>query len=579
MDKKEIAGILDEIGMMLELKGENPFKCRAYANAARTLEGLSADLGDLVKTGDISKIKGIGEALTQKITELMTTGRLEYYEELRASLPSGVLEMLAIPGLGPKKIRVLREKLGIASIGQLENACLENRLLELEGFGKRSQAKILEGIEYFKRHKGQYLMSFALAEAHKLYQALRNHRKITRISLAGSLRRQKEVVKDIDLVASAKDAVAVMDFFTRLPEVEAVIAKGETKSSVLLKTGINADLRIVADKEFPFALHHFTGSKEHNTAMRTRAKAQGLKLNEYGLFRGDTLLPCRDEGEIFEQLELDFIPPELREAMGEIEAAEKRSLPKLVEAQNIKGTFHVHSNYSDGTATLEEMAQAARSKGLQYIGISDHSQSAYYARGLKVEDVRRQHEEIDRLNEKFEGFRILKGIESDILPDGSLDYPEEILAGFDFVIASIHSRFNMSEEQMTRRVCKALSNKHVTMLAHPTGRLLLVREPYSLDLQRVIQKAVAHRVIIEINANPRRLDLDWRMGKFAKESGMLTSINPDAHSADGFDDIAYGVGIARKSWMEASDVLNTRSLPEIVKYLEEKRSRQSSADR
>jgi DNA polymerase (family X) len=579
MDKKEIAGILDEIGMMLELKGENPFKCRAYANAARTLEGLSADLGDLVKTGDISKIKGIGEALTQKITELMTTGRLEYYEELRASLPSGVLEMLAIPGLGPKKIRVLREKLGIASIGQLENACLENRLLELEGFGKRSQAKILEGIEYFKRHKGQYLMSFALAEAHKLYQALRNHRKITRISLAGSLRRQKEVVKDIDLVASAKDAVAVMDFFTRLPEVEAVIAKGETKSSVLLKTGINADLRIVADKEFPFALHHFTGSKEHNTAMRTRAKAQGLKLNEYGLFRGDTLLPCRDEGEIFEQLELDFIPPELREAMGEIEAAEKRSLPKLVEAQNIKGTFHVHSNYSDGTATLEEMAQAARSKGLQYIGISDHSQSAYYARGLKVEDVRRQHEEIDRLNEKFEGFRILKGIESDILPDGSLDYPEEILASFDFVIASIHSRFNMSEEQMTRRVCKALSNKHVTMLAHPTGRLLLVREPYSLDLQRVIQKAVAHRVIIEINANPRRLDLDWRMGKFAKESGMLTSINPDAHSADGFDDIAYGVGIARKSWMEASDVLNTRSLPEIVKYLEEKRSRQSSADR
>jgi DNA polymerase (family 10) len=264
--------------------------------------------------------------------------------------------------------------------------------------------------------------------------------------------------------------------------------------------------------------------------------------------------------------------------MGEIEAAEKRSLPKLVEAENIKGTFHVHSNYSDGTGTLEEMVQAAQSRGLQYIGISDHSQSAFYARGLKVEDVRRQHEEIDRLNEKYKGFRIFKGIESDILPDGSLDYAEEILAGFDFIIASIHSRFNMSEEQMTRRVCKALSNKHVTMLAHPTGRLLLVREPYSLDLPRVIQTAVAHGVIIEINANPRRLDLDWRMGKFAKESGMLTSINPDAHSVNGFDDIAYGVGIARKSWMEASDVFNTKSLPEVIKYLEDRRNGQSAAD-
>jgi DNA polymerase (family 10) len=577
MDKKEVAGILDEIGMMLDLKGENPFKSRAYANAARTLEGLSADLADLVETGDISKIKGIGQALTQKITELVTTGRLKYYDELRASLPPGVLEMLAIPGLGPKKIKVLQERFGIESIGQLGNACLENRLLELEGFGKRSQAKILEGIEYHKRHKGQYLVSFALAEAHKLFQALKGYRKITRTSLAGSLRRQKETVKDIDLVASAKDAEAVMEFFTRLPQVENVIAKGETKSSVLLRTGINADLRIVSDKEFPFALHHFTGGKEHNTAMRNRAKAQGLKLNEYGLFREDTLLSCKDEREIFERLELAFIPPELREGMGEIEAAEKRSLPKLVEAENIRGTFHVHSNYSDGTSTLEEMVQAAQSRGLQYIGISDHSQSAFYARGLKVEDVRRQHEEIDRLNEKYKGFRIFKGIESDILPDGSLDYAEEILAGFDFIIASIHSRFNMPEEQMTLRVCKALSNKHVTMLAHPTGRLLLVREPYSLDLPRVIQTAVAHGVIIEINANPRRLDLDWRMGKFAKESGMLTSINPDAHSVDGFDDIAYGVGIARKSWMEASDVFNTKSLPEVIKYLEDKRNDRPSA--
>ncbi len=572
MDKKQVAVILEEIGTLLELKGENPFKSRAYTNAARVIEGLGTDLGELVSSGEISKIKGIGEALSQKITELVTTGHLDYYDLLRASFPEGILTMLSISGLGPKKVKTLYEKLRIATIADLKKACEADQLLNLDGFGQKSQEKILQGIQYLQKHQDHHLISFALDHGQKLLEALEKHSSIIRISLAGSLRRQKETVKDIDLVASSKEEVSVMGFFAALPEVERVIASGETKSSVLLKSGINADLRLVSDSQFPYALRHFTGSREHSAAMRARAEAQGMKINEYGLFQADSLISCRDEAQIFKHLGLSYIPPELREDMGEIEAAETDGLPRLIELQDLKGTFHVHTTYSDGVSTLEEMALVAKKHGFQYLGISDHSQSAFYARGLKVEEVLRQHAEIDHLNQRLKPFHILKGIESDILANGSLDYPNEVLARFDFVIAAIHSRFNLSQEQMTDRICKALRNKFVTMLAHPTGRLLLSRESYALDMTRVIAEAAANRVIIEINAHPMRLDLDWRLLKHAKELGMMTSINPDAHDVEGFQDLRFGVGVARKGWLEPSDVLNTQTLSQVLDYLKRKKA-------
>jgi DNA polymerase (family 10) len=572
MDKKQVAAVLEEIGTLLELKGENPFKSRAYVNAARIIEGLGADLNGLVSTGEISKVKGIGDALSKKIRELVTTDHLKYYEDLRGSFPEGILQMLSIPGLGPKKVKTLYEKLGISSIAELRQACETDQLLTLDGFGHKSQEKILQGIQYLEKHQDHHLINFALEQGQQLLEALEKHPGIIRISLAGSLRRQKETVKDIDLVGSTRNEALVMDYFTRLPAVERLIASGETKSSVLLKSGINADLRLVSDTQFPFALHHFTGSREHNTAMRARSKARGMKMNEYGLFRGEVLLPCRDETQVFGQLDLAYIPPELREDMGEIEAAEAGQLPKLVELRDLKGILHVHTTYSDGVATLEEMARAARSRGYEYLGVSDHSQSAFYARGLKIEDVIRQHEEIDRLNLKLKPFRILKGIESDILADGALDYPDDVLVRFDFVIAAVHSRFNLSESQMTSRICRALENKHVTMLAHPSGRLLLSREPYALDFTKVIETAAANNVIVEINAHPMRLDLDWRMLKYAKELGLMISINPDAHNIEGYDDMRYGVGIARKGWLEASNVLNAQPLSWLLNFLKRRRT-------
>ena len=572
MDKKQVVSILEEIGMLLELKGENPFKSRAYFNAARIIDGLGTNLGELVGSGEISRIKGIGEALSQKITELVTTGHLKYYEGLRASFPDGILAMLSIPGLGPKKLKTLYEELGIATIADLKKACEDDQLLTLDGFGKKSQEKILQGIQSLQKHHDQHLTSIALDHGQKLLEALDKHPSILRLSLAGSLRRQKETVKDIDMVASAQDVGSVMDFFVTLPQVESVIASGETESRVLLKSGINADLRLVSDSQFPYALHHFTGSSEHNTAMRTRAKAQSMKMNEYGLFRAEAFVPCRDEAQIFKRLGLEYIPPELREDMGEIEAAESGKLPRLIELQDLKGIFHVHTSYSDGVATLEEMALAARNLGYQYLGISDHSQSAFYARGLKVEEVLRQHKEIDSLNERLKPFRILKGIESDILADGSLDYPDEVLARFDFVIAAIHSRFTMSQEQMTDRICRALQSKFVTMLAHPTGRLLLSREPYALDVNRVIEVAAANQVIIEINSHPQRLDLDWRLLKYAKSLGLMTSINPDAHDIEGFEDMRFGVGVARKGWLEPGDVLNAHTLLQVLDHLRRRKA-------
>ncbi|HNQ18614.1 MAG TPA: DNA polymerase/3'-5' exonuclease PolX [Smithellaceae bacterium] len=567
LTKETIIQILEEIATLLELTGENPFKSRAYQNAARNLEKSEVDFDELVKENRLTEIEGIGEAISKKLTELIQTGKLEYYEKLKDSVPPGHLEMLKIPGLGPKKIHALYEQLGVKDVGELEYACLENRLVDLKGFGEKTQDNILAGIAKLKVYKERRLYAEVAVEAEVLLEYLKRDKSILSISIAGSLRRGNETVKDIDILAASKNPEKLGGHFTSYERIETVTANGETKVSVVLKSGINADLRIVTSAEYPYALHHFTGSKEHNTAMRGRAKDMGLKMNEYGLFRGEKNIKCANEEELFATLKLQFIEPELRENMGEIQAAEKNELPKLVEEKDVRGIFHVHTNFSDGGETLENMARAAREMGLQYIGISDHSRSAYYAGGLQIEDIKKQHELIDKLNKKLKPFHIFKGIEADILPDGSLDYDEKTLARFDFVIAAVHSNFNMPAREMTARLKKALQNKYATMLAHPTGRLLLSREPYAVNLEEVIDTAAKFGKAVELNANAHRLDLDWRHCIYAKRKGVKIAINPDAHQIAGLRDVSFGVKIARKGWLSSEDCLNCMSLVRMKEYL------------
>jgi DNA polymerase (family 10) len=571
MDKKDVAAILNDISTLLELKGENPFKSRAYAAGARAVEGLEEDLLSVIKENRLREIKGIGEGLAQKITELVLTGHLPYYDELKKDLPAGLQEMLRIPGLGPKKIKQLHDQLGISSIGELEYACNENRLVELPGFGKKSQDKILQGIGFVRKYQNQFLYSTAWDVAEPIFTMLSQMKQVIRASIAGSLRRRKELVKDIDIVVSTSDSAAVMERFTTLPQAESIIAKGDTKSSIITATGIQVDVRTVSDREFPYALHHFTGSKEHNIAMRGRAIQMGMKMNEYGLFKGDRLISCKTEEEIFNALKLDYIPPELREDRGEIAAAEHHRLPRLIEEQDIHGTFHAHTNHSDGTCSLMELAREAQRLGYSYLGIAEHSQSARYARGLTAERLMALFKEMDALNRQLTGFRLLKGTEADILPDGTLDYPDEILAECDFVIASVHSHFNLSEAEMTARISRALRNPLVTMLGHPTGRLLLSREPYAVDMPRVIEAAAEAGVVIEINAHPLRLDLDWRLCQFAKTKGVKMAINPDAHNVAGLRDVSFGVNVARKGWLEPADVLNTLRLGPLLTFLDQRK--------
>ena len=566
LDKHQVAEVLAEMAAIFELKGENPFKVRAYQNAVRIVEGLTDDLEDLIKKDELTKIKGIGSHLALHIAELVKTGKLKEYEKLRKSVPEGIFEMLRIQGLGPKKVKAIWEKLKITNVGLLEYACKENRLLELEGFGERMQEKILKGIEYLRRFEDKHLFSTAYAAALEIHRAIANHKSVVHSEISGSIRRRKELIRDIDILASSEKPGPLMNLFVSLPQVDSVTAKGDTKSSVVLKSGIACDLRVVSDKEFPFALHYFTGSKEHNVVMRTLAKKNGIKMNEYGLFKGTKLVACKSEAEIFERLGLTFIPPELREDQGEIEAAAKGKLPELLSPDDIIGVFHCHSNWSDGAASIETMAEAAKNLGYKYIGIADHSQSAAYAGGLKPGEVKEQIKEIDKLNKKLKGITILKGSEVDILPDGSLDYPDSILAMFDFVIVSIHSKFNMREDEMTKRIVRGMKNKYASILGHPTGRLLLARDGYPVNMRQVIDAAAEYDVAIEINAHPQRLDLDWRYGKYAKSKGVKVVIAPDAHGPEGLHDMTYGIGIARKGWLEKSDVLNCLSAEEVKRF-------------
>jgi DNA polymerase (family 10) len=575
---------LVNIATLLELKGENPFKTRAYLNAARTIETLSEPLDKVVAEARLADIKGIGDALQKKITELVTTGRLQYYEELKAATPPGLVAMLEIPGLGPKKIKALHDELGIETVERLEQACKEGQIAGLKGFGEKTQTNILEGINRRRAYASRHLVSEALPRAEALLEALRSHPDVTRCSAAGSLRRHREVIGDIDLLASSKQPADVIEFFTSQPGIVKVLAKGETKASVLLEGGIQSDLRVVSDAEYSPALLYFTGSKEHNIVMRQRAIDRGLRLNEYGLFHSKAetrdpklLVKCRTEEEMFEKLGLHFIPPEMREDMGEIALAEKGPLPRLIEWTDLKGSLHNHSTWSDGHQRPEEIARAMRDLGLAYWGITDHSKSSFQANGLDAARVRQQLKEIASINALLakEGtdFRLLTGTEVDILKDGKLDFPDDLLAELDVVIASIHQSFNQTEAETTRRLIGAAQNPYVHILGHLTGRLLLEREPYKVDHRAVIDACAETGTWIELNAHPMRFDMDWRWWPYAKSKGVKCAINCDAHRLEHAGFLRLGAGIARKGWLTKEDVVNTRPLKALMKELGRKRAK------
>jgi DNA polymerase (family 10) len=580
MDKEQVAEVLVEISTLLELKGENPFKTRAYANAARTIEGLSEPLAKIVAENRLGEIKGVGEALTKKITELVTTGKLEYYDELKSSIPAGLIEMLEIPGLGPKKIQTLNQKLGVDSVEKLEAVCKKGKVAELDGFGEKTQANILEGIERRRTYASKHLLNDALSAAELLLDDLREHPDVIRCSAAGSLRRFKEVIGDIDLLASSKKPAAVIEFFAAQPGIIKVTAKGETKATVILDGGIQCDLRVVSDREFPFALAYFTGSKEHNIVMRQRAIQRGLRLNEYGLFQSKAetrdpklLVPCQDEAEIFAKLDLPFVPPELREDHGEFAAGEKNDLPRLIEWTDLKGALHNHSTWSDGHNRLEEIAEYMEDLGLAYWAITDHSKSSFQAKGLDAKRVRQQIVEIKKINgqmaDRGSDFRLLTGTEVDILRD-RLDFDDELLAELDVVVASLHVPSN-NEAENTKRLIRAAENKFVHIIGHLTGRLLLEREPYPVNTQAVIDACAGTGTWIELNCNPHRFDLDWRLWPYAKGKGVKCVINPDAHRNEHAGFLRLGAGIARKGWLEQADVVNTLTLKSLWKELKYKR--------
>lgn len=578
MDKHQVADILNEIGLLLELKGENPFKTRAYANGARVLEGLNEPLEKIVAENRLSELKGFGDALQKKVAELVTTGRLKYYEELKASIPAGLLAITEIPGVGPKKVKVLHDELGIDSIEKLEAACKSGKVAELSGFGEKTQTKILEGIAFKRQFASKFHLHDALAAAEPILESLRQHPDVTRCSSAGSLRRSKEIIGDLDFLVSSKKPGEVIADFVRMPGVMKVIAQGETKASVNLESGIQADLRVVSDAEFPFALHYFTGSKEHNIVMRQRAIDRGLRLNEYGLFKSKEetrdpklLVKCSTEEEVFEKLGLDPIPPELREDRGEFTAAEKRTLPRLLEWTDLKGSLHNHSNWSDGHQTLKEIAEMAIDLGFAYWAITDHSRSSFQANGLTPERLRKQLDEVGDVNKWLEDeeaeLRLLTGTEVDILTAGKLDFDDDLLSELDVVVASVHQGFTQKEAEMTKRIIKAVENPNVHVLGHMTGRLLLEREAYAVNQQAVIDACAETGTWIELNANPWRFDMDWRLWPYAKEKGVKCVINCDAHRASHAGFLRLGAGIARKGWLEKGDVMNTLPLSKLKKAL------------
>jgi len=576
MTRDELADTLEEIALLLELKGENPFKVRAYRTGADTVRQFSGDIVERAEKGELEGIKGIGDALRQKLHELASTGKLEYHQNLRAEFPDSLFELFGIQGLGPKKIKAVYEGLGVDSLERLREVCESGELAELSGFGKKTAEKILEAIAFREENADRFRLGDVVAPVTEILDSLRSHPECLRAEAAGSYRRARETVHDIDLIAASGKPAALIGHFVEQPWVHRVIAHGDTKASINLENGLQCDLRVVSNDEFACALVYFTGSKSHNVVLRGRANDMGYTLNEYRLGLredGDSREPpvFEDERQLYRFLGLEFIPPELRENTGEIEAAESGDLPRLVETENLRGAFHNHTVASDGRNTLEEMAEAARELGLQYLGIADHSQRSFQANGLNPKRLRAQVEKIRSLNRRFAedgtDFRLLAGSEVDILKDGSLDFDDDLLGELDYVVASVHAVMNQSESVMTERLVKAVSHPAVTMLGHLTGRLLLEREPSAVDIPAVIEACVESDTVIELNCNPWRLDMDWRWWKYATEKGVKCAINPDAHRTAHLDYLWFGVRLARKGWLTKDDVVNTLDLSEIESWL------------
>ena len=575
MTREAIADILEKIGLLLEMQGENPFKIRAYKHGAEIVRSHPEDILALAREEKLEGIPGLGSALIEKIETLVTTGTLPFWEKLKAPYPETIFDLFELPGLGPKKIRVLNEQLNIAGLGALKSACEAGKVAGLPGFGAKTEEKLLAALRYVESTSGQAHRDTATIAAEEILDFLHSLPDVLLATTAGSFRRGKETVGDLDFLTATSSPAAVTAAFAAAPFVKEVLAAGETKVSIRLESGLQADLRAVSMAAYPFALQYFTGSKEHNVAIRARARKRGWSLNEYGLspLEGNPepapALP--DEDSIYRFLALDPIPPELRESFGEIEAAEEGTLPRLITIGDLRGTFHNHTTASDGTASLEEMAEAAIDLGLAYLGIADHSKAAVQANGLDESRLRAQMAAIRALNRRYESegvpFRLFAGSEVDILKDGRMDFPDDLLAELDYVVASVHNAFTLPIEEQTNRIIAAMENPHVDMIGHLSGRLLLRREPYAIDTGALIAAAARTRTIIELNANPWRLDMDWRYWKSARDAGVICAINPDAHSAQGLQHLRFGVEVARKGWLRASDVLNTRPADAVAKWL------------
>lgn len=570
MENKSIADIFTQIADILDIQGENPFRIRSYRNAARTIEDLSQSLASLVNAGkSLEDIPGIGKSISEKISEILATEKCNFLEDLRGKIPAGLTELLKLEGLGPKKVKVLYDQLSVDSIDRLEKAALAGRLRNLAGMGLKTEEKILKSIEKYRAGIGRFKLSVGFIYAQALLEYLKKVPGVKRLDPAGSFRRRRETIGDLDILAICSQGCPVMDRFTEYAEVAEVISKGETKSSVRLKGGLQVDVRVLQEESYGAALHYFTGSKAHNIAVRDRAKEKGLKVSEYGVFRSqdEKRIGGAKEEDVFKAVGLPYIPPELREDRGEIQAAAKGMLPKLIELEDIQGDLQMHTTATDGKNSIQEMAARAKELGYAYIAITEHSKAVRVAGGLDEKGLAQQFKEIEKTNAQLVGICILKGVEVDILTDGSLDLKDDILKEGEVVLASVHSRFNMEEGEMTRRIIKALKNPHVDILAHPTGRLILEREAYKVNLKEVIQAAIDYGVILEINAYPDRLDLRDVDARLAKEMGAKLAISTDAHSVAQLDLMKFGVFTARRGWIEAQDVVNTLPLQELLKKL------------
>ena len=563
-----IEAAFDEIADLLDIQGANPFRVRAYRNAARTIGDLGTDIKTLMDQGTaLTDIPGVGDDLAKKIEEIVTTGKCEFLERLHKQLPPAITDLLKIPGLGPKRVKVLWRDLKIQTLEQLLEAAREGRIQELPGFGEKTEQKIVEAAQAHLSQARRFKLAVAAQYAEAFAAHMRRGKGIERVDIAGSFRRMRETVGDIDILVIAVDAAQAMERFTSYEEVKEVLASGPTRGSVVLKTGIQVDVRIIPHESYGAALVYFTGSKAHNIAIRRIAQEKELKINEYGVFKGKRRLKGETEESVYQAIGLPWIPPELREDRGEVEAALAGTLPQLIELSDLRGDLHAHSKASDGHNSIREMAQAARAAGLEYVAITEHSRRLTVARGLDVTRLGKQSAEIDRLNRELDGITVLKGIEVDILEDGTLDLPDSVLARLDVVVAAVHSRFDLPRAKQTQRILTALDNPVVSILAHPSGRLIEEREPYDVDMQKIIRKAKAKKVALELNAHPERLDLLDIYCQMAKQEGVLISINSDAHSTYEFGMLRFGVGQARRGWLEKKDVLNARSLKELRAWL------------